>query len=128
MTDTQGTTRAPEGANAEGPVVYAGVVPVTSVTCPSWCVIPQQEHLDNLRNLEGMALHRSEEVAAGEGSTVHITVMSYVDGTPVDPETEPPGVNISHSSEPYSLVEANRYGRAVLDACAQLHAHLKDSL
>lgn len=35
MTDTQGTTRAPEGATRPDLMVYAGSSPATS--CPDWC-------------------------------------------------------------------------------------------
>jgi hypothetical protein len=93
--------------------IYAGAIPVTSVVCPSWCTLTQQEHLEQLDNLEGRCIHYSFEVTARHWSVDHSS-DTYVDGTP-DPK-DPPIVHLHSSSEGLSVDQAEAFARAILAA------------
>ena len=55
--------------------------------CPSWCVVSQETHLEDLTDYEGFAFHRSEPIRVGD-IVVNRTMTTTVDGTP-DPTDEP---------------------------------------
>ncbi|TYL55744.1 hypothetical protein FXB39_00605 [Nocardioides sp. BGMRC 2183] len=58
-----------------------------TITCPSWCTVPYEDHLADLPAWEGFVIHRSDY----ERRVGH-SCMAYIDGT-LDP-TNPPLVHL----------------------------------
>lgn len=93
--------------------IYAGTVPVTEVTCPSWCIVSQAEHLADLPAWEGCALHWSAETK-GDGWTVRYATCTFVDGQ-LDPAA-PPTVHVYGQLDTISPDEALNLARALHEA------------
>ena len=93
--------------------IHVGAVPITEVTCPSWCTVTQAEHLENLPNCEGRALHWSAETR-GDGWGVRIASSTFADGQ-LD-MTDPPSVFAHGPRENTSPDEALRFAVAILEA------------
>ena len=77
--------------------VFRAAVPVASVTCPSWCNVSQQEHLDGLFDSEGLVLHWSSHLTT-KGGEVWVSSTTYADGTPVEGEAARVGFLTSFSA------------------------------
>jgi len=64
---------------SESPRYVTASTTPPAITCPDWCVVPQEDHLSRLFDLEGMVSHDS----ANE-SGLYYSVETYADGTPVE--------------------------------------------
>ncbi|MGC4111712.1 MAG: hypothetical protein QM747_15110 [Nocardioides sp.] len=98
---------------------FAGAIPVTSVTCPSWCQVTQQEHLDDLDGWEGRCIHWNRSRASTDldwrGDPrwfVDHVASSWVDGSP---DEEAPS-EFAHCPESMPLDDAEAFARAILAA------------
>lgn len=87
-----------------------------AIICPSWCVVPREEHLAELPDMDGVLVHWSSERLAGKGCNVRIASTTYVDGTP-DP-TEPTHLFIEddHFADGADLDIAQQFGEGIIAA------------
>lgn len=67
------------------------------IICPPWCLFPKEQHLDELKTLEGFVVHIGDTV--GDPPGCHFTSMTFVDGTPSPHEPEI-AVRIGRQSDP----------------------------
>ena len=83
-------------------------------TCPPWCKVSREEHLEGLGNHGGRCIHWSED-REGERWAVAITSYTYPDGTPADDEE----VQLEVAAEPSTILsrmEACKLVKAILAA------------
>ncbi|HEX3932848.1 MAG TPA: hypothetical protein VHW64_19310 [Nocardioides sp.] len=63
-------------------------------TCPPWCRVTREEHLQDLSNHEGRCIHWSAD-REGRNWALALSGYTYPDGTPADDE----GLNIELSAQ-----------------------------
>lgn len=120
MSDTQGTTRAPEGASNTATMVYAGAIPVTSVPCPDWCNVSQQEHLESLFDTEGRPIHFSSTRNVGQGE-VSVSASTFADGSPTEGRNSRVHSHMPGDwDEGMAVEDARAFAQAILTACELL--------
>ncbi|GAB3659320.1 hypothetical protein GCM10027596_16740 [Nocardioides korecus] len=95
--------------------VIAVTAPPT-IVCPPWCNITQSEHLADLPNWDGMVVHWSADLPAGEARSVRIASTTFPDGTP-DP-AEPMSLFLDDSGLPDGapLEAAQQHAEGILAA------------
>ena len=96
--------------------IHAGAVPVTSVVCPNWCTVSQDEHLNDLPSWEGRVIHWSADVNGDEWSVRH-SDFTFSDGTP-DPSGSSE-VNITAPTEGMPPLAALRFADAIRKAALE---------
>lgn len=98
------------------PPVYLTASPTPpAIKCPTWCVVSQEEHLHDLKCLEGRVMHAS----ADDG--VWHTSETYVDGTP--DLTAPPRIRGELDlGDGLTLDEAERLALLLLAAVKEARA------
>jgi hypothetical protein len=101
---------------------YAGAVPVTSVVCPAWCNVPQQEHLDDLHDNEGSCFHWSDR--RGTGWLVGHQSMTFADGTPGN---ESDMIYPDAHAQSLPPTEAEAFARAVHEAVEEARTGIRDA-
>jgi len=79
------------------------------IVCPSWCCVPDTQHLDELPALDGGVVHigRCVPMLADGCFDVRLTATRLVDGTP-DPDE--PHVRVQFISQPdctFTLADAD---------------------
>ena len=69
-----------------------------TIVCPSWCVVPYAEHLEDLPNWDGFALHRGREhrlaPVLAPDAVAQTASMTYIDGTPGPDRDHAPTVGL----------------------------------
>lgn len=78
------------------------------IVCPDWCTVTYEEHVRELRELEGFAIHWSAD------GLVRHSRAAFVDNT-VDPE-DPPRVYVDGAADGISLDDAETLARTILAA------------
>jgi hypothetical protein len=79
------------------------------IVCPSWCCVPEAQHLDELPALDGGVLHigRWVSMLADGYFEVRLTAARLVDGTP---DLDEPDVRLQFTSRPdwtFTLADAS---------------------
>ena len=95
-----------------------GAVLVERVVCPSWCVVSQDDHLRELPNWEGRAIHWPADVT-GDGWEVRQATVTFADGAPDD---YPPVVNLVHTRDELSPAAAIAFDEALIQAAREVQA------
>ncbi|WP_395691527.1 hypothetical protein [Nocardioides sp.] len=78
------------------------------IVCPSWCTVSTEDHIAELANLEGYAIHWSSSSGGVEHSS-----MTYTDGSP---GPEPGQVYCDGWTKDLTLTEAEQLAHAILAA------------
>jgi len=80
-----------------------------AIVCPSWCDIPEAEHIADLANWEGMSVHSSNGILIG-GARLSVGNTTTTDGAE-DPDES---VTFNFGSDDVSLDDAETALRAAL--------------
>ena len=97
-----------------------------AVVCPPWCVVPREQHVADLHELEGHAAHLSA-LRGGDGWTVGHSACWNADGTMPERGLERGTVNFGTAvtSGEVSLDEAEAFAQAILAAVTEMRASMK---
>jgi hypothetical protein len=90
-------------------------VEAPEITCPAWCVVPKEQHLDELAGLEGTAIHWS-----AKDEEVSHSASCYLDGT-ID-ESDPPLIWIEPKSDGMPVADAEALAYKILAAVEEARA------
>ncbi|GAB3253264.1 hypothetical protein GCM10027425_12400 [Alteromonas gracilis] len=94
---------------------HVGAILVESIPCPSWCTVSQEEHLQDLPDWEGSAIHQSESETIGD-ITIKVTSMTYADGQPDRTE----GAFVWVAEQEFDPDAAERLAHAILAAAKRV--------
>lgn len=81
-----------------------------TIVCPAWCVVPKQDHINDLFGHEGFVIHWS-----ADHDEVRHSAISYPDGTP-DPSESPLIFVDCHASDGISPTDAEQLAQRILQA------------
>jgi hypothetical protein len=86
-------------------------------TCPPWCRISREQHLEDVGNHEGHCMHYSAD-QEGDGWIVSLSSMTYPDGTQAGEEGRTL-VEVDAHSVNLTPDEARKLVQAIITATAE---------
>jgi len=87
----------------------------TNVMCPSWCIVPEVEHVEELDQWDGRAVHHGER-NVDDWSLGSVT---WPDGTPAGEPGQAPVTVVRGSDRELSPDEVRQYALRLLELADQ---------